>query len=95
MSNAFDIYERRLDCRIERHSRPCDALVSIVVPVFNEEEAIGIFLGAVRDIMSSTGFRFEIVFVNDGSSDRTLERLAKAAKGDGSIRVVNLSRNFG
>lgn len=95
MPNAIENNESRLDFRIGRPSRPSNPLASIVVPVFNEEEAIGIFLDAARDILSQAGVRFEIVFVNDGSSDRTLERLAEYAAIDRRIRIVNLSRNFG
>jgi hypothetical protein len=50
-----------------------------VVPVFNEEESIGIFLDTVAPLMERDGFRFEIVFVNDGSRDNTLATCSTAA----------------
>jgi polyisoprenyl-phosphate glycosyltransferase len=65
------------------------------VPVFNEQESIGIFLDTVAPLMERHGFRFEIVFVNDGSHDNTLGHLLDRSTHDRRLRVVNLSRNFG
>jgi len=65
------------------------------VPVFNEQESIGIFLDTVAPLMERHGFRFEIVFVNDGSHDNTLAHLLDRSARDRRLRVVNLSRNFG
>jgi glycosyltransferase involved in cell wall biosynthesis len=69
--------------------------VSLVVPVFNEEESIDLYLDTVPPLMERDGFRFEIVFVNDGSRDNTLAHLLDRAALDRRLRVVNLSRNFG
>jgi polyisoprenyl-phosphate glycosyltransferase len=85
--------ERQLG--IQRARRPADPLLSLVVPVFNEEESIDIFLEALEPLMKRDGLRFEIVFVNDGSRDNTLGRLLDRSAGDRRLRVVNLSRNFG
>ena len=79
----------------QRARRPADPLQSLVVPVFNEEESIDIFLDTVAPQMARDGFRFEIVFVNDGSRDNTLGRLLDRSARDRRLRVVNLSRNFG
>ena len=65
------------------------------MPVFNEEESIDIFLDTVAPLMERDGFRFEIVFVNDGSRDNTLAHLLDRSALDQRLRVVNLSRNFG
>lgn len=70
-------------------------LISIVVPVFNEEAAIGPFLGRTIPILTGETEAWEILFINDGSSDETLNILREAAVGDARIRVVDLSRNFG
>ena len=59
----------------QRARRPADPLLSLVVPVFNEEESIDIFLDTVAPLMERDGLRFEIVFVNDGSRDNTLGHL--------------------
>jgi glycosyltransferase involved in cell wall biosynthesis len=79
----------------QRARRPADPLVSLIVPVFNEEESIDLYLDTVPPLMERDGFRFEIVFVNDGSRDNTLARLLDRAALDRRFRIVNLSRNFG
>ena len=80
---------------LQRDRRPADPLLSLVVPVFNEEESIDILLGAVTGLLERDGFRFEIVFVNDGSRDNTLVHLLDRSAADSRLRIVNLSRNFG
>lgn len=85
--------ERQL--AVQRTRRPADPLLSLVVPVFNEEESIELFLMTVEPFLERAGLRFEIVFVNDGSRDNTLSCLFDCSRRDGRIRVVNLSRNFG
>ena len=75
--------------------RPADPLVSVVVPVFNEDESIDAFLGAITPELEKSGVRFEVIFVNDGSTDATLPLLIERAAGLAFVRAVNLSRNFG
>ena len=73
-----------------------DSLVSVVVPVFDERDTVGEMyqrLAAVFDVLEGVSGQF--VFVDDGSSDDTLELLRALAAGDGRVRVVGLSRNFG
>ncbi|MFO1080133.1 MAG: glycosyltransferase family 2 protein [Reyranellaceae bacterium] len=79
----------------QKARRPADPLLSLVVPVFNEEESIGLFLDTVRPLLERDGLRFEIVFVNDGSRDDTLGHLLARSADDRRLRIVNLSRNFG
>jgi dolichol-phosphate mannosyltransferase len=69
--------------------------VSVVLPVYDEEESIGPTVAAVRAQLLLTGATFEVVAVDDGSRDATLMRLEQLAQGDSSIQVVRLSRNFG
>ncbi|MBD3796130.1 MAG: glycosyltransferase family 2 protein [Campylobacterales bacterium] len=69
--------------------------LSIVAPCFNEEDVIDIFLEKIFYILQKLDRSFEIVFVNDGSKDNTLELLKKKAQEFEEVRVVNLSRNFG
>lgn len=71
-------------------------LVSLVVPVFNEAEVLGTFYARATSALSKLpGMAYEIVFVDDGSSDGSYTQLAKFAEDDPRIRVLKLSRNFG
>jgi len=76
-------------------------LISIVVPCHNEEVVIPVFLEEINktaDMMREKyGLRFEYIFVNDGSTDKTLEVLREIRKNDGTGRVkyLSFSRNFG
>ena len=69
--------------------------LSIVAPCYNEEAVIDIFLEKIFEVLERLGRSFEIVFVNDGSRDKTLEVLKQKAREYAGIRVINLSRNFG
>lgn len=72
-----------------------DKCVSVVVPAYNEEEVIGQCYRALTDVMVDTGYTYELVFVNDGSKDRTLNMLDELARQDGHVRIVDFARNFG
>lgn len=78
-----------------REARAAPALVSIVCPAYNEADGIGEFVSQVSRVMGSTGLAYEIVVVNDGSSDDTLQLLGTLARTMPDLTVVNLSRNFG
>jgi len=69
--------------------------VSVVVPLYNEAPNVDHLLGRLQAICGSLGFSYEIVCVNDGSRDDTLECLVEHYYKNHTIRVVNLSRNFG
>jgi len=70
--------------------------LSLVVPVFNEEDSLDGFLLRIHQVFDpEEQIRLELVFVNDGSSDTTLERLLICQRNDSRIRIVDLSRNFG
>ncbi|MFQ1700813.1 glycosyltransferase family 2 protein [Loktanella agnita] len=72
-------------------------VVTLIVPVFNEESAVTPFLKRVDSVLAdlSDRIQFEICFVNDGSTDATEMVIADLARETPSIRLVNLSRNFG
>jgi glycosyltransferase involved in cell wall biosynthesis len=71
-------------------------LLSIVVPVFNEEDAIPLLIPAVREALQhEAGVELEFVFVNDGSTDGTLRALLGLRATHSDVCIVDLSRNFG
>lgn len=70
--------------------------LSVVIPVHNEETALPELLRRLRDLLDRMGGGpHEMVFVDDGSTDRSFELLEQAARDDGRIVVISLSRNFG
>lgn len=69
--------------------------ISIVVPCYNEESSIDFFLEEMRSVLEKIEKSYEIVFVNDGSRDKTLDVLKEKSLNCKEIRVINLSRNFG
>ena len=70
-------------------------MVSVVVPIYNEEENIPAFHAAVRTVLDSLEDSWEIVYVNDGSRDSSLSLLVEIQKQDPRVSVVEFSRNFG
>jgi len=70
-------------------------MVSVVVPIYNEEELIVRFHEAVANAMESARTQWEVVYVNDGSSDSSLEILRGLQSLDSHVVVVELSRNWG
>ena len=72
------------------------ALVSIVAPMFNEESNVPVFVEQVCAVVGSLPqYRFEIVLIDDGSSDTTVLEAKRARDKHPSVRVIELSRNFG
>ncbi len=69
--------------------------LSVVLPVYNEEENIGIVYKEITDVLEKQAYRYEIVFVDDGSSDSTLDKLKDIQADDGRVVVVSFRRNFG
>ncbi len=71
--------------------------ISIVVPCYNEEESLPLFYKEVDKVTEKMSKKadFEFVFVNDGSSDKTLEELRKLAQKDKRVHYLSFSRNFG
>src|SRR6185369_553665 len=81
--------DRETVLRLMDPAEPRPAL-SFVVPVYNEEGNVGPLHAELTDVARATGRTYELVFVNDGSRDRTLERLIEIAQGDPQLRVVEL-----
>lgn len=70
-------------------------LLSLIVPVLNEEEAIPLFHAAVTDVLRDEPYEVEILFIDDGSTDRTLEVIEDLHARDPRVRAISFSRNFG
>ena len=68
---------------------------SIVVSVYNEEAVLEMFYKHLSEVLNKETDVFEIIFVNDGSKDRSLSILSDIAHSDNRVRVINFSRNFG
>jgi glycosyltransferase involved in cell wall biosynthesis len=72
-----------------------DLVISLVVPMYNEEAALNLFFEAVLPVLDATSLSYEIICINDGSRDATLAGLVRWSLRDRRIRVIDLSRNFG
>lgn len=70
-------------------------VISIICPCYNEEDVVNIFLERIETILRDIGKFYEIIFINDGSKDNTLNVLIELKKNYKNIRIINLSRNFG
>lgn len=70
-------------------------MLSIVVPVHNEERSILPLYDRLTAVLTATGRPYEIIFVDDASSDKSVELLTNLVLTDGSLKVVRLRRNFG
>ncbi|GBG11415.1 glycosyltransferase [Paenibacillus sp. MY03] len=68
---------------------------SVIVPMYNEEEVIDHTYGRLKEVMDASGDPYELIFVNDGSRDRTVEKTALIASADPNVRLIDFSRNFG
>lgn len=70
-------------------------MISIVTPVYNEEDNVVFFHEEITKVMKTTGMDYELIYVNDGSKDRTDELIRELAEKDSHVRAVTFARNFG
>ena len=70
-------------------------MISIVVPCYNEKETVELFYDATVSVLKEIGYDYELIYVNDGSKDSTLDVLKKMVKEKDHMIVVDFSRNFG
>lgn len=71
-------------------------IISIIVPCYNEEESIGYFYKAICELGEKMeGAELELVFIDDGSQDKTYEKLCELHEKDSRVRCISFSRNFG
>ena len=69
--------------------------ISVVIPVYNEEENLPELLGRLTKVLKASGKTYEVIFVDDGSSDRSPEILKKAVKENPELKVVLFNKNYG
>ncbi len=74
---------------------PDSPLLSVVAPVYNEEPVLPEFHARLSGVLRPLGVRYEILYVDDGSVDRTAALLEELSRKDGSVRALLLTRNFG
>ena len=70
-------------------------LISVVIPVFNEQATLDALFTSLRDRLPALGVSFEVVLIDDGSQDRSAEMIAEMTQRDGRFRSIQFSRNFG
>ncbi len=69
--------------------------ISIVVPVYNEEDNIELLYQKIKDVMLKNSYEHEIIFIDDGSSDKTFLKMESLAKNDKYLKIIKFRRNFG
>ncbi len=69
--------------------------ISVIVPLFNEAESLPELAAWIKRVMAENGFSYEIIFVDDGSTDGSLDVIKRLAKENPAIRAVSFSRNYG
>lgn len=102
-TSTFSIYSQLLKSRrsFSRKTTPVEERnkngldISVVVPLFNEEESIPELYRRLKDVLGTMNRGFEIIFVNDGSTDKTRDVLEDIFQKDKRVKVVELRTNFG
>ena len=69
--------------------------ITLIVPCYNEQAALPIFYKEVKIVMSSINYDYELLFINDGSRDNTLDIIRDLSNKDTHVRYISFSRNFG
>ncbi|MBQ8816534.1 MAG: glycosyltransferase, partial [Lachnospiraceae bacterium] len=71
------------------------ALLSVIIPSYNEEDNIARTAARLREVLTGADIPYELLFISDGSRDRTFEEIEKAAAADHCVKGYEFSRNFG
>ncbi len=66
-----------------------------MVPVFNEEDNLGSLYSRIKETFQNTAYQFEVIFVDDGSEDQSLQVIERLCRQDPAVKFLSLSRNFG
>lgn len=68
---------------------------SIIIPVYNEEGSLNELYKSIKDALDPIFYEYEVIFINDGSTDSSYEILQSIAMVDPSVKVLNFARNYG
>lgn len=79
----------------QEQSKVSNRTLSIVIPVFNEEENVDILCSKVIVVMNNLGYPWELIFIDDGSTDTSYAKLSHIAANHANIKVIRFVRNFG
>jgi dolichol-phosphate mannosyltransferase len=84
-------------CKYYDHLKKPSKLISVIVPTYNEEHGIEEFYRRTKNVLLklTPRFNYEIIFVNDFSTDKTYQKLQSISNNDQSVKLINFSRNFG
>jgi glycosyltransferase involved in cell wall biosynthesis len=69
--------------------------ISIVIPLFNEDESLGELHQWIRKVMNSNNFSYEVIYIDDGSNDKSWDVLQNLKKEDSNVKAVRFQRNYG
>ena len=69
--------------------------ISIIIPLLNEEESLGELLAWIRSVMNSNGYNYEVIFVDDGSTDGSWAKIKELAADDDRVEGISFRRNYG
>lgn len=70
-------------------------LLTLIIPIYNEEESIELFYNRGIEVLENQDFRFEFLFIDDGSTDKSINKLQDLSISDNRVKFIKLSRNFG
>ena len=69
--------------------------ISLIIPCFNEQDALRIFYHEITKVLKSVDYNYELLFINDGSKDKTVDILKEFSQKDENVKYLSFSRNFG
>jgi polyisoprenyl-phosphate glycosyltransferase len=87
--------QQNKDAQIDDNRKDKNTLISIIVPVYNEEKVIPIFHVRIENVLETIPEKSEIIYVNDGSTDNSLKIIKSFKTKNKYVAIVDLSRNFG
>src|SRR5208337_1592497 len=70
-------------------------MISVVIPLRNEESNVPVLVGKLTEALGALGGEYEVLFINDGSTDGTAARLHQACAGDRRLKAIHFRRNYG